>query len=100
MSKNIIAPLMFVAVLSISGSAFAQVVVNGRTVSASDLPKVQAQCNTLLARSNVRNTDTDREGRRQEGRVANGMDRYTTKSLDLELMTLDDCRKAGLVPLT
>lgn len=100
MSKKMIASLIFGAVLSISSAAFAEVVINGRTISAEDLPKVQAQCDTLLARSNDRNTDTSTSGDGDQGRVANGMNEDTVKSIDLQLLTLDDCRKSGLAPAT
>ena len=75
------------------------------TVSAEDLPKVQAACDTLAAKETqggaASNADTTANAEATtdatSGETDAGIDATTTKSIDLALLTYESCKEAGLV---
>lgn len=85
----------FCAVLALSGVALADTMVRGRSVPDHELSYVKAQCATLLAREQG-NSNNEWDPEPQEAAVPSGNSSFV-KSLDLELLSLVDCRKAGLV---
>jgi hypothetical protein len=102
-----ISALALAGAMMFSGAAMAQTMVGSSNVSAEDLPKVQAACDTLNAKeggSLIGQTDSDngvaKAGASSDasaGETDNGLDAATTTSIDLSLLTLDDCKKAGLI---
>lgn len=115
MTRNLIAAALLASGLALSGAAFGQTMVAGVEVSAEDLPKVQAQCDALVAKaattdaqsatnadaSTEKPADTAANGTSDPASTkadgANGMDAATTLSLDLDTLTLEQCKEAGLV---
>lgn len=121
MTRNVFAAVLLASGLALSGASFAQTsteatMVAGVEVSAADLPKVQAQCDALVAMAatenaqSVTNTDTstdkpaddtatngtaDPASTKADG--ADGIAAATTMSIDLDTLTLDQCKEAGLV---
>jgi|SwirhisoilCB2_FD_contig_41_5566730_length_431_multi_7_in_0_out_0_1 hypothetical protein len=51
MKRSMISSLALAAAMLVSTGAWAQTMVGQQNVSAEDLPKVQAQCNTLSAKA-------------------------------------------------
>jgi hypothetical protein len=122
MKRSLIAALAFSSVMSLSGLAMAQTMVGGAEVSAEDLPRVQAQCDALVtqaatadSQSVTSNNNTEESGQ-QTPETSNGAnasetaDPASTKadgadgtaaalttSIDLDTLTLDQCKEAGLV---
>ena len=107
MTRSFISALALTGVMLFSGAAMAQTVVGGATVSAEDLPKVQAACDTLAAKemadSGATNTGTDASANAEpsadatSGETDAGIDATTTTSIDLALLTYESCKEAGLV---
>lgn len=108
MTRSFISALALTGAMLVSGAAMAQTVVGGATVSAEDLPKVQAACDTLAAKATqggaASNTDTTATDTTAEpsadatsGETDAGVDATTTKSIDLALLTYESCKEAGLV---
>ena len=104
MTRSLISALALTGAMLFAGPAFAQTVVGGATVSAEDLPKVQAACDTLAAKEQA---DTgvaadasvlaSVEACVSAGDTDAGMDAATTTSIDLALLTYQSCKDAGLV---
>jgi hypothetical protein len=80
--------------------------VGQQSVSADDLPKVQAQCNTLAGvdKNSMASQTEQTDGAEADGagdsttgetEVPNGTDQATA-AVDLSLITIEDCRAAGL----
>jgi hypothetical protein len=105
MTRSFISALALTGAMLFSGAAMAQTVVGGVTVSAEDLPKVQAACDTLAAKaqadSGATSTDTAASAETStdatSGETDAGIDATTTKSIDLALLTYESCKDAGLV---
>lgn len=107
MTRSFISALALTGVMMFSGAAFAQTDVGGVTVSAEDLPKVQAACDTLAAKeqadSGATNADTSTDANAEastdasSGETDAGIDAATTKSIDLALLNYESCKAAGLV---
>ena len=106
MTRSMISALALAGAMMISGAAMAQTMVGGATVSAEDLPKVQAACDTLAAKaqSTGASTDTtDTSGSDNttadatSGDTDAGVDAKTVTSIDLALLTYESCKEAGLV---
>lgn len=102
MTRSFISALALTGVMLMSGAAMAQTVVGAATVSAEDLPKVQAACDTLAAKeqddggiSSTDNTATDSDA--TAGETDAGGDATLVTSIDLALLTYEDCKTAGLV---
>lgn len=112
MKRSLISSLALAAALSLSGAALAQTTVNGLTVSAEDLPKVQAQCNTLataaMAAESTASTNAAQDNA-PAGTTASGASNEkespaapdaasdATSTVDLSAITLEGCKAAGLV---
>ena len=93
MTRSVISALALAGAMMFSGAAMAQTVVGGVTVSAEDLPKVQAACDTLAAKE--ASADTDFEATAEptadatSGETDAGIDATTTTSIDLALLTYE-----------
>lgn len=125
MKRSMISSLALTAAMLISSAAWAQTMVGQQSVSAEDLPKVQAQCNTLAAKAkeslgsateqktddatsenNGGDTGTDNDSASSsdngasdmsaQSEVPNGTDQAVT-TVDLSLITIEECKAAGLV---
>ena len=94
-SRTLAVAIPFCAVLALSGVALADTMVRGRSVPDSELNYVKAQCATLLARD-IGNSTNEWDADPQEDAVPSGNSSFV-KSLDLEALSLGDCRKAGRV---
>ncbi len=104
MTRSLISALALTGAMMLSGAAMAQTMVGGASVSADDLPKVQAACDTLAAKEQVdagaaASTDTNAEASTDAttGETDAGIDAATTTSIDLALLTYESCKEAGLV---
>ena len=102
MNRSLISAFALSAAMLFSGAAMAQTVVGGVTVSAEDLPKVQAACDTLAAKENVGSapsaeTSTTESADATAGETDAGINATTTTSIDLALLTYESCKEAGLV---
>jgi hypothetical protein len=102
MVRSLISALALAGAMMISGSAMAQTMVGGASVSADDLPKVQAACDTLAAKEQVddsasASTSTESSTDATSGETDAGIDATTTTSIDLALLTYESCKEAGLV---
>lgn len=107
MTRSFISALALTGVMMFSGAAMAQTMVGGASVSAEDLPKVQAACDTLAAKEQVDNSAANSSTETTAGAEAStdatagetdaGIDASTTTSIDLALLTYESCKEAGLV---
>jgi hypothetical protein len=105
MTRSFVSALALTGAMLFSGAAMAQTVVGGATVSAEDLPKVQAACDTLAAKEmqGAASTDASTEADAEptddatSGETDAGNDAATTTSIDLALLTYESCKEAGLV---
>ncbi len=101
--KSSLSVLALVAGVAFAGSAYAQTSVAGFDVSDADLPKVQAQCDALaleeqngdIAGTDPTEPETDEDGNTNLENDTSARNASTT--IDLELITLEDCRTAGLI---
>jgi hypothetical protein len=105
MKRSMISSLALTAAMLVSTGAWAQTMIGQQTVSAEDLPKVQAQCNTLAGvemQSDASQSDesgaepTGAGDMASDSEVPNGTDQATS-AVDLSLITIEDCKAAGLV---
>ncbi|HEV2517202.1 MAG TPA: hypothetical protein VGV07_18255 [Devosia sp.] len=92
----------------LASGALAQTSINGTEISAEDLPKVQAQCDSLAAEAamadGASNTDDDGAAPSTDGTAETSDEPDTpaetaegTTKIDLATLTLDACKTAGLV---
>ena len=106
MKRSMISSLALTAAMLLSTGAWAQTMVGQQSVSADDLPKVQAQCNTLAGvdKNSMASQTEQTDGAEADGagdsttgetEVPNGTDQATA-AVDLSLITIEDCRAAGL----
>ena len=95
MLKHHVIALSIVSALSLTSVALADTMVRDRSVPDHELPYVKAQCATLLARE-MSNSNNEWDVDPQEVAVPSGNSNFV-KSLDLALLSVVDCRKAGLV---
>lgn len=98
-TRNLVSTIALVAALSFSGGATAQTMIGGVDIPPEDLDRVQAYCNTLLAQANESLTanggddgDDDDNG---DGTEPSDLDQAVT-TIDLDIITLEDCKAAGL----
>lgn len=94
-------------VAMLSSGAMAQTSINGTEISAEDLPKVQAQCDSLAAEAaKADGASNTQEGAAPsaDGTAATSDEPDTpaetaegTTKIDLATLTLDACKTAGLV---
>lgn len=111
MKLSVISAVALTAAMLASPVAFAQdttaapTMIGGQALSAEDLPKVQAQCDTLnsvekesMASSDATNDEPDGAGDLTDpaSDVPNGTDQATS-TVDLSLITIEECKEAGLV---
>lgn len=109
--RTLISPIALAAAMSLSGGAMAQTMVGGVDIPAEDLPEVQAQCDTLAAEGNESLTETaddtadgDADDDEDADNTPSGgsdddasdLDQAVT-SIDLNTITLEQCKEAGLV---
>jgi len=91
----------------LASGALAQTSINGVEISAEDLPKVQAQCDSLAAEAAKADggTSTDETKADDASDTAESSDEPDTPAetaegttkIDLATLTLDACKTAGLV---
>lgn len=111
MKLSVISSLALATAMLVSGNVYAQdtmaasTMIGQQTVSAEDLPKVQAQCDTLNSSQGgsqaSETTTTDSPDGASDAadsatEVPNGTD-AATATIDLSLITLEECKAAGLV---
>jgi hypothetical protein len=108
MKLSIISSLALAAAMLVSPAVMAQdaaapTMIGQQTVSADDLPKVQAQCATLAGADGGLSADTTSSGTTNDGAGDLGTDSETpdgtaaaTSKVDLALITIEDCKAAGL----
>ena len=133
MKRSVISSVALTAAMLLSTSAFAQTMVMGTQVSAEDLPKVQAACDTLAAKAKAEGGASNSEDKTtaetpatppaetpatppaeapavgdvtanvqtsvdaSAGKTDAGVNAATTTSIDLALLSYEECQKAGLV---
>ena len=99
MIRTLITTAAFAAALSFSGASMAQTMINGMEVSPDDLPKVQTQCDKLaLDENGSPATDDNIEKSYEEQKDVSQIDELTT-TIDLESLTLEQCKEAGLITM-
>ena len=103
--KTIASAIAISSAMLLSGSAYAQTVIGGATVSAEDLPKVQERCDQLaLDASTASATETDADADAATEADTTATEATTdvnapadaTTAVDLEALTLEACTEAGL----
>ena len=107
--KTIASAIAISSAMLLSGSAYAQTVIGGATVTAEDLPKVQERCDQLaLDASTASATETDADADAATDGAATAGEATTaattdvnapadaTTAVDLEALTLEACTEAGL----
>ena len=98
--KSLVSIIALGAAVAFGAPAYAQTMVGGVEISATDLPAVQAHCDELAAApdSLATSTDaeTDTEGTEAEAPAAAGADTQST-SVDMASITLEACTEAGLI---
>jgi hypothetical protein len=101
MSRILLSAMIAGTMALATGSAFAQTQIGGRDISAEDLPKVQAQCDTLNAKAmDGTASATTSEAEPTSSGTNDGVDsgnNTATAGIDLSLVTLEECKAAGLV---
>jgi hypothetical protein len=95
-------PLISAMALSVSmlvsGSAFAQTMIAGATLTAEELPIVQAHCDTLAAVNATGNSPSnDNKDSADSTSEATAGDKALVTSIELDVITLENCKEAGLV---
>lgn len=110
MKRSVISSLALTAAMLLSTGAWAQdaTMIGQQSISADDLPKVQAQCATLAgveggsllndttedaSTDSANSTATDETS--EEKTEPNGADKATA-TINLDLITLEECKAAGL----
>lgn len=120
MTRSLMTGVAIAAMMTFSGAASAQTMIAGQTVSETDLPRVQSQCDALWQQAQtearVSSTDSDSDGAGDENApdnsgentdstadpaaqgatTADGTDEALT-TIDLAALSLADCQEAGLV---
>ncbi|MGV3490693.1 MAG: hypothetical protein ACO1OG_05155 [Devosia sp.] len=80
----------------LAGPALAQTVINGVTIPEDELARVQAQCDKLDRLDNTGNSATN-DSDSKEAEQPSTMAEQLVQSIDLETLTLEACKTAGLV---
>ena len=99
--KTIASAIAISSAMLLSGSAYAQTIIGGATVSAEDLPKVQERCDQLaLDASTASATETDADAKADTAGTEATTDvnapADAITAVDLEALTLEACTEAGL----
>ena len=109
MKRSLISCLTLTGALLLSTAAFSQTMIDGKEVSAADLPKVQAACDALAAKdagaasADANKTATDANAAAASGsgdaaaKTDAGANAATTAGFDVSTLTLDQCKTAGLI---
>lgn len=107
MTRTLVSVIALVGAMTLSGGSMAQTMVGGASVSAEDLPKVQTACNELAAKEklsaasstddNTSSTDEDTSDDATSSDTNATETGATTTSIDLDLLTYQACKDAGLV---
>lgn len=118
MKLPLISSIALAAAMLVSGPAMAQTVIAGATITAEELPYVQAQCDTLARVDNTAADPSAAAGTKDDDDQANGdadepnddsadtapdagdpaqAAKQLVTSIDLDVLTLEDCKTAGLV---
>lgn len=101
--KSTLSVLALLSGVAFAGSAYAQTTVGNNDVSDADLPIVQAHCDALLLADENSSTagenpnDTEVTDGEATGVAADTESRNTSTTVDLDTITLEDCRTAGLI---
>lgn len=103
--KSTLGIAALLSVVAFTGSAYAQTMVGNNDVSDADLPYVQAQCDALLLNEQNESAAETVTGEGVEaaadseptGIEADTAARNSSTKVDLDTITLEDCRTAGLV---
>jgi hypothetical protein len=103
--KSGLSVLALVSGIAFAGSAFAQTTIGGFDVTDEDLPRVQAQCDALalddmngdLAGTQPSDEDTAADADGRTSLEADTSARNDSTSIDLSVITVEDCREAGLI---
>lgn len=87
------------AALAFGGSAFAQTMVGDQTINDEDVATVQAYCEALFNDDAQENSDatTPPPGEGADEPETERLIAQNTSEVDLNLITLEDCRSAGLI---
>ncbi len=116
MNRSLISCLTLTGAMLLSTAAFSQTMIDGKEVSAADLPKVQAACDALTAKG-AASTSTDANktastdaNANQSTTAANSSssgdaaaktnadaNTANTGGFDVSTLTLDQCKTAGLI---
>jgi hypothetical protein len=106
MKLSVISSLALATAMFVAPGVYAQdTMIGSQTVSADDLPKVQAQCDALNSSqggsqgsdtSTTETPDGASDTTDTATEVPNGTDQATS-TIDLSLITLEECKAAGLV---
>lgn len=111
MKLSMISSLVLAGAMMVAPSVLAQdtmaapTMIGGQSISAEDLPKVQSQCDSLKSSQDgsmaSETTTTDNPDGASDlsdpaSDVPNGTDQATS-TIDLSLITLEECKTAGLV---
>ena len=101
MKLSIISAVALTAAMLASPSVLAQdamaapTMIGSQELSEADLPRVQAQCDTLAGIDRQSEATSD-ASETSDAEMPDGADQALTK-IDLELITIEDCKTAGLV---
>jgi hypothetical protein len=100
---KLVSPLAIAAVLGFSSAAMAQTMIGGKAVPEDQLEAVNMKCTELTTASLTEPTEADEaeeaatpaepESEQEEGEPADPAD---PNAIDLETLTADLCREAGL----
>ena len=111
MKLSLISSLALATAMLVAPGVYAQdaaataTMIGSQSISAEDLPKVQAQCDTLNSSQGGEMGSTTTTTETPDGasdttdeatEVPNGTD-AATSTIDLSLITLEECKAAGLV---
>lgn len=96
MKLPLITAVAMTAAMLVSGPSMAQTMIGGATLTAEELPIVQAHCDELARVNATGQTNTSEKPVDEQTDAAAG-DKALVTSIDLDVLTLDDCKTAGLV---
>ncbi|MDB5527658.1 MAG: hypothetical protein JWR51_761 [Devosia sp.] len=107
--KTVTCAIVMGSALMFGGAAYADTMVGSSTVTDADLPAVQARCDQLMTTADstslTENTDDDTAAGSNDGaadataNATTAVDETqaaTTTSIDLDTVTLEQCKAAGL----
>ena len=108
--KNVTCAIVMGSALLFGGAAYADTMVGSSTVTDVDLPAVQARCDMLASTDTSTSLTESTDSKTAAGANAGAADATanattavdetkaaTTTSIDLDTVTLEQCKTAGLV---